>query len=803
MHSSRACFLFLAVTPLSADTVALWLFDEQRECYPSSLMNDAATGEHVLVLGRGGRLVEGRFGNALEPMAPEPLVMRGTAIRPDSQSAKLFGLVPLPVPAGRKTQPLWWETATFAAFTTAGEKHLRSAGFANVSRSGLNLGAEDWTIEFWLRPGVPAAEGVVYEIGTGPRGDNQLYTRLSLAAGGRKFVFVNAASGTTLSLPTQLAAGLWQHLAFVYTHADRQVRHYVGGVPQTPPAPAELRALPEGGEAYLTIGRDGLFERPLAARIDEMRVSRGALYPAAGFRPPGSFSVTHGGRLPTRAPVAGPPLLFPSKEPVVALGSRKHLFLDGALVERRENVQFVPQPPKRMEKVAEEVRGHLCVIEDHTGLLRLYYRGPDDILLLMTSRDGVHWERPNLGPAIKGHRNVVLDRAVGLGVVIDDPNAPPQARYKYVSGTRRRSIFVYSSPDGERFTPHETAALPFAAGSQSNLYYDDQRQLYVAHHRSDYGMTAGGATERRFVRSEVKNLLEPWPFQRVTPQQTTAAVARGVRVQNAELDPWYLDNGPLSPGGFGLDLPVAFAADPALDPVGTDIYVTKALKYPWAPDAYLAFPAVYFHYWEDGPPQRRILGAPERGAGSGVVETQLAVSRDGLQWTRYPRPAYVPTQDREVMLFAAFGLIRRGDEIWQFVGGHGGGGTGYHSPFGKERPAPLYRYVQRLDGFAAAEAAYTGGRLLTRPLRFTGKHLELNIDTGAAGYAQIGLLDENGTPLPGYSADDCVYINGDHIRKKVEWMSRGTDVSAFVGKTVRVEFRMRGARLYAMQFVPE
>lgn len=32
MHSSRACFLFLAVTPLSADTVALWLFDEQREC---------------------------------------------------------------------------------------------------------------------------------------------------------------------------------------------------------------------------------------------------------------------------------------------------------------------------------------------------------------------------------------------------------------------------------------------------------------------------------------------------------------------------------------------------------------------------------------------------------------------------------------------------------------------------------------------------------------------------------------------------------------------------------------------------
>lgn len=49
----------------AAETVALWLFDEQRETFPSSLLNDAATGQNILVLGRGGQLVEGRFGNAL------------------------------------------------------------------------------------------------------------------------------------------------------------------------------------------------------------------------------------------------------------------------------------------------------------------------------------------------------------------------------------------------------------------------------------------------------------------------------------------------------------------------------------------------------------------------------------------------------------------------------------------------------------------------------------------------------------------------------------------------------------------
>ena len=72
----------------------------------------------------------------------------------------------------------------------------------------------------------------------------------------------------------------------------------------------------------------------------------------------------------------------------------------------------------------------------------------------------------------------------------------------------------------------------------------------------------------------------------------------------------------------------------SLDPVGTDIYTTKAIKYPWAPDTYLAFPAVYFHYQGEGPETRQTLGVVERKRGSGVTEVQLAVSRDGLSWNR-------------------------------------------------------------------------------------------------------------------------------------------------------------------------
>ena len=42
----------------------------------------------------------------------------------------------------------------------------------------------------------------------------------------------------------------------------------------------------------------------------------------------------------------------------------------------------------------------------------------------------------------------------------------------------------------------------------------------------------------------------------------------------------------------------------ALDPAGTDVYNSRAIKYRWAPDTYVAFPLMYFHYDGEGPAQR-------------------------------------------------------------------------------------------------------------------------------------------------------------------------------------------------------
>src|SRR5262249_46307754 len=122
----------------------------------------------------------------------------------------------------------------------------------------------------------------------------------------------------------------------------------------------------------------------------------------------------------------------------VELGLRKHLFLDDALVAEMNGISFMPNPPRRAEQVLEDVHGHLSLVEDEQGLLRLYYAIPGDFLAVMTSKDGVHWEKPDLGRGeSRGEKNVVVRQSVGLGNVLLDPNAPPESRWKYVSGIRR------------------------------------------------------------------------------------------------------------------------------------------------------------------------------------------------------------------------------------------------------------------------------------------------------------------------------------------------------------------------------
>ena len=423
-------------TTSAVQTTALWLFDEPAGLYPSHTLDDMSDNDMVLTLGLGAQVAPGRYGNALllAPLDP-PL-----EVPPAEEKPGEFGLARLPVLEGRTVEPLSWFTAHFAALMTSGENHLRKqVGHKNASTSGLNLGDFDWTVEFWHSPGdaafggsrpegrrtdtlppadaptagdAPSAEteAVVFEIGTGPRGENDIVTRLTWSADRAQFVLVNEPAGASIDIPTSTvepdtgttaaegsaadATTTWRHYAFTYDATTDQLHHYVDGTLQPQPPSTAIQALPEGEEAYFTLGTDALWNRRLTGLLDEFRVSRGLVY-TTDFDPPTTFATT-----PEPVELTqGPPLLFAdfadtsvadastdeltdtdaASNTPLHLATRKHLFIDAALLADTGDATFTVNPPRRAERVIDNIKGtfrkHLTVASGDAHL-QLAGRGP-------------------------------------------------------------------------------------------------------------------------------------------------------------------------------------------------------------------------------------------------------------------------------------------------------------------------------------------------------------------------------------------------------------------------------------------
>jgi hypothetical protein len=167
---------------------------------------------------------------------------------------------------------------------------------------------------------------------------------------------------------------------------------------------------------------------------------------------------------------------------------------------------------------------------------------------------------------------------------------------------------------------------------------------------------------------------------------------------------------------------------------------------------------------------------------------ELAVSRNGVDWRLFGANWYIPTGSADEEL-TMYGLIRRGDEIWQYVdegGAHGG-----------DAPRRYFRCRQRLDGFVSLDAGAESGTATTLPLVFDAEELLLNIET--AGWAKVAIANQAGEEWPGFGLADCDAIKVDSTAHRVTWRGRA-GVSRLKGKPVRLRFRMQHAKLYAFEF---
>lgn len=457
----------------------------------------------------------------------------------------------------------------------------------------------------------------------------------------------------------------------------------------------------------------------------------------------------------------------------IELGMRRELFVDHHLIDKLENVQLVLHEPRDEGPVLKfdqpwegRFSGYATVLHDD-GLYRLYYRGVPtagsdgnsrEVTCYAESKDGLTWSKPDLGLfEVDGTRqnNVILADAAPVThnfcpFIDRNPSADPAQRFKAIGGVSRSGLVAYTSADGVHWEKLTEDPIFKDSGwvfdSQNLAFWSEWEQQYVLYYRKapDRIRAIARTTSVDFVH---------W----TEPTMMT-----------------YSDTDTSKPSHH--------------------LYTNQTQAYFRAPHIYIATAARFF-------PGRQVISAEQAEAVNvhpnyfkDTSDAVFMTSRGGHHYDRTFSGAFIrPGIGLENWVsrtnYPALNLVQTGPtEMSLYVNQHYGQPT-----------ARLQRYSLRLDGFASVRAAYEGGELVTKSIRFDGDRLVLNFATSAAGGIRVEIQDAEGTPLPGFTLDDTVELIGNEIEREVRW-KHGADVSRLAQQPVRLRLVMKDADVYALRF---
>ncbi len=453
------------------------------------------------------------------------------------------------------------------------------------------------------------------------------------------------------------------------------------------------------------------------------------------------------------------------RESVIKPGANWQLFIDDYWIERSTDVrQTLHQPEKYPDNpvISGDTlwsQNPYCfgtvIYDTEDSIFKIWYQSynygqPQEDrtpVLYGTSKDGIHWARPDLG-LVTYHgskENNILFTSYGYhdlyspSVIKDTAETDPRRRYKMIwwdfplgpKDYKDSGMCVAFSPDGIHWTKYPGNPVLHALKRERSVsdvmsvMYDRQTRKYVAY---------------------TKGWADPWPsFRQV------------VRTESEDFIHW-----------SEPEVVLTHQHD-IRDPQSYGMVVTQTGR------IYIGLLPIY------------------KNPGDETIDIQLAVSHDNLHWSRVARqaafiPNGAPGSWDAGMIFTAPLFNHNGKTLIYY-----GGFSGPHNSESGENHGNIGLATLRYNGFVSLDAREKTGMVLTPPVRNFEGPLFVNADA-ARGLLRIEVVDGKGKPVPGYSADECVPLKSDGIALLVRW--RGHKILPDTKKAVKIRFLLKNTALF-------
>ncbi len=502
-----------------------------------------------------------------------------------------------------------------------------------------------------------------------------------------------------------------------------------------------------------------------------------------GIELPDQWPPDYGGL--TYEPMPVPYLEYPPA--VVPIDVGRQLFVDDFLIEESTLKRTFHQPEVNREPVikpdekragmyAAPFSGGVCY-DPADKLFKLWYtRVRPHATCYATSKDGIHWEKPELDVR-SGTNTVLRPRSFNSTAVLLDHNAEDAAeRFKYFASEDLHeraydefgwSYTYRSSPDGIHWS--EPKAQADVWGDRSTAFYNPFRKVWVISQRTE----GRGDDPDSIGRS--RSYLEGASVKEMMAEVTYNAFEE---VEGKS---------------------VLWAGADKLDPRHTDARFANVEPQLYNLDAfpYESIMIGQFSIWQG--PENDICGELNIQKRNDVL---LGFSRDGFHWDRPSRRRFISaTWDRRSWRYGnvqscAAGCLVVGDKLYFYFSGHA-------APQSErwDADAATGLAMLRRDGFASMDANHNTETLTTRPVTFKGKHLFVNVNC-PEGEFKAEVLNEDGETIEPFTLANCKPVSCDKTLVQVNWR-KDKDLADLAGTPVRFRFHLTNGSLYAFWVSPD